>query len=416
MKDFEEKRKMTLRQRIYGVLAILVGVTLLANGFSFTMFLRLAEAAGQANSQLAVEAETMRNWMIAVIIVASLIGLAAFVHLARLLLRFLGGEPQLVANIVKTIAAGDLSTHIVLDASDQTSLLAAIEDMRKNLAAMASQLMAAAERLHGAASDLTVITAELQEGAREESGAVSVVTAALQQLTTGIADIAAQAAEVERLAAVSLERTQAGNESLSRMIGELTEAESAIGEMTETAKEFIASAATISGMTREVREIADQTNLLALNAAIEAARAGEQGRGFAVVADEVRRLAEKSASTASEIDTVTSTLEALAGKVRTALENGLAALAAAQSHLESTAESLGEVNASVGDTTAGMARINAAVAIQNQAGQKISVNVERILVLAKAGDAGTSRVAEAARQLESLAVELESSLSRFRIG
>lgn len=124
-----------------------------------------------------------------------------------------------------------------MDASDQTSLLAAIDGMRKNLAAMASQLMAAAGRLHGAVSDLTMITTGLQEGAREESAAVSVVTAALQQLTAGIADIAAQAGEAERLAAASVEQTQAGNKSLSRMIGELTAAESAIGEMTETAKE-----------------------------------------------------------------------------------------------------------------------------------------------------------------------------------
>ncbi len=406
---------MTLRQRIYGVLAILIGVTLLANGFSFLMFQHLADLAGQADARLIPAAETQRNWMIVVIIGASLIGLGAFVHLARMLLQFLGGEPQQVANIVKTIAAGDLSAHIALDASDQASLLAAIEGMRKNLAALASQLMAAAGRLHDAASGLAAITAGMQEGAREESAAVAVVTAALQQLTVGIADIATQTTEVERLAAASVERTQAGNESLSRMIGELTEAEGAIGEMTETAKDFIASAAKISGMTREVREIADQTNLLALNAAIEAARAGEQGRGFAVVADEVRRLAEKSASTASEIDSVTNNLETLAGKVRTVLENGLAALAAAQSHLETTAESLGAVNASVGETTAGMARINAAVAAQNQAGQEISVNVERILALAKAGDAGTSRVAEAARQLESLAVELEANLGRFRI-
>ncbi|MFN6961377.1 MAG: hypothetical protein ACK4N6_03975, partial [Rhodocyclaceae bacterium] len=72
---------MTLRQRIYGVLAILVGVTLLANGYSFLMFLRLADAAGQVNSQLLAEAEDMRNGMVGVILIASVIGLAAFLHL-----------------------------------------------------------------------------------------------------------------------------------------------------------------------------------------------------------------------------------------------------------------------------------------------------------------------------------------------
>lgn len=406
---------MTLRQRIYGVLAILVGVTLLANGFSFLMFLRLAEAAGQANPQLLTEAEAMRNGMIAVIVVASVIGLGAFLHLARLLFRYLGGEPQQVADIVKTIAAGNLATPIALAPGDQGSLLSAIEGMRKNFAEMAGQLTAAAGRLHGAASKLAAVATKMQNGAHEESAATEDTTAALTRLATGIADIAAQAAEVERLATASVERTQAGNESLSRMIGELAQAEGAVTEMTETAREFISSAASISGMTREVRDIADQTNLLALNAAIEAARAGEQGRGFAVVADEVRRLAEKSATTASEIDAVTHNLERLAAKVRETLENGLAALATSQEYLETVAESLGEVNASVGETTAGMGRINAAVEVQSRASREISENVERIATLAKAGDASTAQMAEAARQLEGLALELEASLRRFRV-
>jgi methyl-accepting chemotaxis protein len=406
---------MTLRQRLYWVLAILAMVTVVANGFSFVMYLRLADTAGQLDPKLLVQAQETRNWMIAVAIGASVIGLAAFVQLARMLLNLLGGEPQYVSDVVKRIAGGDFGVHVDLKPGDDQSLLAAIAGMRGNLRDMAGQLTATAGRLRGAAGEFHGITASMQSGTLEQSTAAQEATGAVAQLTSGIEDIAAQTAEVDRLATASLERTQEGNESLSRMIGELTQAEGAVKEMTETAHEFISSASSITGMTREVRDIADQTNLLALNAAIEAARAGEQGRGFAVVADEVRKLAEKSATTASEIDGVTRNLEQLAVKVKQTLEKGLSALSTSQEYLETVAEALGETNYSIGQTTEGMGRINAAVDNQNRASADITSNVERIAALSSVGDSRAGQVVAAVRQLEDLAAELESALGRFRV-
>ena len=406
---------MTLRQRLYWVLAILAVVTVVANGFSFVMYLRLADAAGQLDPKLLAQAQETRNWMIAVAIGASVIGLAAFVQLARMLLNLLGGEPQHVSEVVQRIAGGDLGTYIELQAGDDHSLLAAIAGMRGNLRDMAGQLTATAGRLRGAAGEFHGITENMQSGALEQSTAAQEATGAVAQLTSGIEDIAAQTAEVDRLATASLDRTREGNESLSRMIGELTQAENAVNEMTDTAREFISSASSITNMTREVRDIADQTNLLALNAAIEAARAGEQGRGFAVVADEVRKLAEKSATTASEIDGVTRNLEQLAAKVKQTLEKGLSALSTSQEYLETVAEALGETNYSIGQTTEGMGRINAAVDNQNRASADITSNVERIATLSAAGDTRAGQVVDAVRQLEDLAAELESALGRFRV-
>ena len=405
---------MTLRQRLFWVLAILVVVTVVANGFSFLMYLRLADTAGQLDPKLLAQTQETRNWMIGIALVASVVGLAAFLQLARLLLNLLGGEPQYVADVVKRIAGGDLGTSIELKPGDDRSLLAAIAGMVTSLRGMAGQLKTAAGRLRSAAGEFRGITASMQSGTEEQASAAHETSGAVAQLTSGIADIAAQTAAVDRLAVASLEFTREGNESLSRMIGELTLAENAVSEMTDTAREFINSASSITGMTREVRDIADQTNLLALNAAIEAARAGEQGRGFAVVADEVRKLAEKSATTASEIHGVTRNLEQLAAKVKTTLEKGLGALSTSQEYLETVAEALGETNCSIGQTTEGMSRINVAVDNQNRASNDITANVERIAALSSSGDMRVGEVVAAARQLEDLAVELEEALGRFR--
>jgi methyl-accepting chemotaxis protein len=121
----------------------------------------------------------------------------------------------------------------------------------------------------------------------------------------------------------SLRRAEEGGRTLESLVAEVGLAEDAVRQMAVSVEEFVQSTSSITSMTQEVREIAEQTNLLALNAAIEAARAGEQGRGFAVVADEVRKLAEKSARSAGEIDAVTSQLSRQSVAVRKAIDEGL---------------------------------------------------------------------------------------------
>ncbi len=406
---------MSLRQRLFLVLAVLAAVTVVANGFSFLMFLQLAEAAGKLDPKLLADAQSMRNWMILVIVIAAGGGLAAFAMLVRMLLNLLGGEPQYATEVVKRISAGDFSVTIQLQPGDRSSLLAAIAGMRDGLRDMAGDMSTAANRLRGMLGHFQQIAASMQADTSTQTQAAQGAAMTVAGLSDAVEAIAAQAAEVDHLAEESLARTQEGNESLSRMIGELSQAETSVGDMTSIARGFVESASAISSMTREVRDIADQTNLLALNAAIEAARAGEQGRGFAVVADEVRKLAEKSASTANAIDQVTRSLEQQAGNVTVALDRGLAALATSQEHLENVAMTLGETNQSVGQTTEGMGRIHQAVKNQSRANSEIAVNVERIVALASTSESSVAALLSEAQELENLAGELGNAVQRFRM-
>ncbi|QDX80485.1 hypothetical protein B9N43_03975 [Denitratisoma sp. DHT3] len=406
---------MSLRNRLVLVLSVLAIATVVANGFSFLMFMRLADEAGKLDGRLMEMAQSTQWWIIGVTLTASAVGLAAFVQLVRILLSLLGGEPQYAANVVKRISDGDLAFRIEVQRGDSNSLLAAIAGLQGSLGNMARQLTEAASKVRATTSQFTAMTADIQQKTAVQNDVAVTSVDVVGALASALEGVATEAADASGLAEASKSRSEDSINNLTRTIQDLSQASVAVQGAAQTAKAFIDSAKSITTMTQEVKEIADQTNLLALNAAIEAARAGEQGRGFAVVADEVRKLAEKSAATANEIDTVTNALGSQSDIVESSLRHGQEALVTMQQHLDHVAATLHEANNVASQTSEGMKRILTSVREQVASSESIGGSIKHIAGMAESNGNAALQVAEEAQQLESLAGDLEKTVKRFRL-
>ncbi|MCL5980110.1 MAG: methyl-accepting chemotaxis protein [Gammaproteobacteria bacterium] len=215
---------------------------------------------------------------------------------------------------------------------------------------------------------------ELQH-TQSEAAALSLVA---KTVVDSMHDSAQRLAENRTLAEETVREVQLGNERLSELIGEMDLVEQAVTHMGETVRIFLQSTRTITDLTAKVREIAKQTNLLALNAAIEAARAGEHGRGFAVVADEVKKLAQSSATAATEIQTAATTINSGATSVEAGVADSLVHLRRGGDSLETVAEVLGMANQSAQTTRRNMEEIVTGGDAEIAAANELGAGVEQL--------------------------------------
>jgi methyl-accepting chemotaxis protein len=310
---------------------------------------------------------------------------------------------------------GDLTQRLDVHGKDEIGAASsAFNDMMAKMATLVHQVSDSAKQVTIAARDLAASAGQVETSSHRQNDTSVAASGAVDLMVSAIASIAKSTEEVHEQSRESLRRSEQGNESLSRLIGQIAVVENTVREIADSVRQFVDSTIAITNMTKEVRDIADQTNLLALNAAIEAARAGEQGRGFAVVADEVRKLAEKSAGSATEIDGITRALSERSDNVQRSIKNGLDNLASSQESLEAVAKVLGEAGESVVRVGHGLDDIANATEEQRRVSGAVAGNIESIAEMAKENNKTVEQTAVAAKKLQQLADDLQEIVSRFR--
>ena len=314
------------------------------------------------------------------------------------------------------VAEGNLTRPIKVDGNDEAGrLLAAMAKMQDKLRDTLQRIAGSATQLASAAEELNAVTDESARGLTQQNNEIEQAATAVNEMTSAVEEVARNAvstSEASRNATTSAgdghDLVQETVSAIERMSGDVQATATLIGDLANESRD-------IGKVLDVIRGLADQTNLLALNAAIEAARAGEAGRGFAVVADEVRALAHRTQQSTSEI-------ERMIGSIQAGTEHAVDSMRNSTERAESTLNiakgaglSLDTINTAIVEINERNLVIASAAEEQAQVAREVDRNLVNIRDLSVQSATGASQTSAASNELSRLAVDLNGMVGRFRL-
>jgi methyl-accepting chemotaxis protein len=327
-----------------------------------------------------------------------------------------GGEPHLALRVTSKIADGDLTQEIPLQAGDRGSVLSVLAHMQDSLKAMLRAVFTNASRLQASIERLSAQSNEINLATQVQASAVSHTRSAIDDVSASVEVVNGLVHATEEGAHDVARRAHDGAAVAAKVALEMQAIADTVAVSSDQVSRLVASTGEIGQMARVIKEIADQTNLLALNAAIEAARAGEQGRGFAVVADEVRKLAERTSKATSEIGGILQSIRSDTESAVAGMRAAAPVIASGVTQANDAAETLHAIEDGAQDTLAKMQALSQATRDQTRRIEEIVSNVDAVMRASGQTENIIRQSLHSAADLEHASSEMFAMVQRFKIG
>ena len=375
----------------------------------------LSELIEQHAAQVRADSEVATRhaaWLLVggILLVCLLLGLLTS-HLMSTVLRPLG---KTIA-VARAIAQGNLRNSIQVDSDDEAGQLQrSLADMQNYLRQMIDTIRRESEQLQSTAQSLSHASQSIVHSTREESDNATSMAAAMEQMIHNIAQIADHARNAQAISSHSEQLASSGGQVILGVVDGMNRIAEAVNESSSTITALGESSEEIHSIIQVINGIAEQTNLLALNAAIEAARAGEAGRGFAVVADEVRNLASRTAQSTQEIGAMIERIRSSTAQAVSSMQAGVTRVNDGVGLARQAGESIGEIRGGAQRAAEVVEEISHTIGEQTRASSEVAQRVEQIARMSQQNSRTVDELAAAAQHLDRVARTMQSSVLLFQ--
>ncbi|QXH58289.1 methyl-accepting chemotaxis protein [Pseudomonas maumuensis] len=369
----------------------------------------------QANSATDL-AEAVYNgakvWVGVLLVIALSLTVVLALALTRSIVRPLGQSLK----VAETVATGDLTPQITVQGDDEPArLLAALKSMQQSLRETIGRISDSASQLASASEELSAVTEDATHGLQQQSMEIEQAATAVNQMTAAVEEVASNAVATSEASRESDQIARRGREQVRATVTAIEALATGVAGNAEEVGQLAQQVHDISKVLDVIGSIAEQTNLLALNAAIEAARAGEAGRGFAVVADEVRALAHRTQSSTQEIEQMIVAIRSGAERAVQGMQHSDAQARSTLDGAHAAGQALEAIAAAIGQINERNLVIASASEQQAQVAREVDRNLTTIRDLAHQSSAGAEETSAASQALSRLAVDLNTLVQRFSV-